>query len=171
MDGVPVACNSAIVNHFIAINGSFHDSLREKFIVFDDEVVITGSHRENLGEGEVPYPEGIFFHEQDLLSACQRFGLKPGILEDKPAQHRLNPERELDLLCLVGAMSCLLARCKGVDCTQEWHHLSDTFIDELFETLAGLGVAIDGKNKFEFERLIAEGVKYINNRPTISREG
>jgi hypothetical protein len=169
--GLPVACNSAIVNHFMAINGTYNDDQREKFIVFDDEVMITGGQREKLGDGEIPYPNGIFFHEQDLLSACQRFGLKPGKFEDAPSQHRLNPERELDLLCLVGAMSCLLAQQKGVDCTLEWHHLTDAFLDELFDILEGLGIVIDGKNKFEFERLIAEGVKYVNHRPDMAREG
>ena len=169
--GMPVGCNSAIVNQFIAINGGFNDKLREKFIVFDDELVITASRRERLGDGEIAYPEGVFFHEQDLLSACQRFGLKPGDIQETGDSHKLNPERELDLLCMVGAMSCVLARHKGVDNCQAWHHLSDTFIDELFETMQTLGITIDGKSKFEFERLIAEGVKYVNNRPSMVKQG
>lgn len=169
--GMPVGCNSAIVNHFMAINGSFNNDLQEKFLVFDDEVEITAGRLDKLGDAEIAYPEGIYFLEQDLLSACQRFGLQPGKFEEIPSLHRLNPERELDLLCMVGAMSCLLARRKGVDCTQEWHHLTDAFLDELFETLQGLGVAIDGKDKFEFERLIAEGVKFVNTQPAMARQG
>jgi len=59
-------------------------------------------------------------------------------------------------------MSCLLARHKGVDCTQAWHHLSDAFIEELFEIMSGLGISIDGRSKFELERLIGEAVKFIS---------
>ncbi|MEJ2394387.1 MAG: hypothetical protein P8Z77_06290, partial [Candidatus Thiodiazotropha sp.] len=36
--GIPVGCNSALVNGFMSINGSYNKDLLEKFIVFDDEL-------------------------------------------------------------------------------------------------------------------------------------
>ena len=163
--GIPVGCNSALVNQFMAINGSYAKELLERFIVFDDEVVI-GVGNESTSADDLRYPNSIYFRESELLRLCDRFGLTPSevdseLLPDSTMQTG-NPEREVDLLCMVGGLSCLLARAKGVDDSQEWHHLSDSFIDELFELLGGLGVPVDGRNKFRLERLISEGVKFVN---------
>ena len=161
---IPVGCNSALINGYMAINGSYNKELLEKFIVFDDELVI-GVDGKGGGENAIDYPSGIFLRESDLLRLCDRFGLSPVGVESEPMQQSLKPERGTDLLCMVGALSCLLAHQQGVDYTQEWQHLSDSFIDELFEVMERLGIPTDGKNKFAFERLISEGVKMVCNRP------
>ena len=163
--GIPVGCNSALVNQFMAINGSYNKELLERFIVFDDEVVIGVGTDSPTGD-ELLYPKSIYFRESELLRLCERFGLTPSEVDSElipdSALQSSSPEREVDLLCMVGGLSCLLARSKGVDFSQEWHHLSDSFIDELFELLDGLGVPVEGKNKFRLERLISEGVKFVN---------
>jgi len=169
-DGIPVGCNNALVNNYSAINGVFRRELLEKFIVFDDELVISAGEGKVAEEGEIIYPSGVFFRESDLRSTCARFGLVPGKSEDELNRHQLHPDRELDLLRLIGAMSCLLARHRGVDYAQEWHHLSDAFIDELFETMSKLGIDTEGKTKFIIERLIAEGVKIVHV-PAIAPRG
>jgi hypothetical protein len=163
--GIPIGCNSALVNSYMAINGSYSEELLEKFIVFDDEVVIGVGSGVSPGD-DLVYPTSIFYRETDLLKICEHFGLLPnevdsGLITDSSLQST-DPEREVDLLCMVGSLSCLLARQKGIDFTQEWHHLSDSFIDELFELMEGVGITVDGKNKFRYERLIAEGVKFVN---------
>lgn len=162
-NGIPVGCNSALINGHMAINGSYNKDLLEKFIVFDDELVI-GVGGKGEGENDLDYPAGIFFRESDLLKICDRFGLSPVGVESESVQQSLKTERGTDLLCMVGALSCLLARHRGVDYTREWHHLSDSFIDELFDVMSSLGIPTEGKNKFVFERLISEGVKMVNSR-------
>lgn len=165
--GIPVGCNSALVNGFMSINGSYNKDLLEKFIVFDDELVI-GAGTEASPHDDLTYPSSIYYRESELLKLCDRFGLTPSEVDsdwvsDSSLQSS-NPEREVDLLCLVGGLSSLIAHNKGVDFAQEWHHLSDAIIDELFELMEGLGVAVDGKNKFRYERLISEGVKFVMGR-------
>jgi hypothetical protein len=163
--GIPVGCNSALVNPFMAINGSYDKALFEKFIVFDEELVIGVGNETSPGD-DLFYPNSIFFSESELLRLCERFGLTPSevdseFISDSTLQSS-SPEREVDLLYMVGGLSCLMAKHRGIDFTQEWHHLSDSFIDDLFELLEQLGVSVDGKNKFRYERLISEGVKFIN---------
>jgi hypothetical protein len=165
--GIPVSCNSALINGFMAINGSFNNELLEKFIVFDDELVI-GAGTETSPTDDLTYPSSIYYRESDLLKLCERFGLIPtevdsDLITDSSLQS-VNPEREVDLLCMVGGLSCLLARQKGIGDSREWHRLSDAFIDELFELMEGLGIPVDGKNKFRYERLITEGVNFINRK-------
>jgi hypothetical protein len=165
--GMPVGCNSALVNSYMAINGSFNKDLLEKFIVFDDEVMI-GAGPETSPDDYLVYPSGIYYRESDLHTLCRRFGLIPtevdsGLVTDSSLQSS-NPEREVDLLNLVGGLACLLARQRGVDYFQETHHLSDAFIDELFAVMEGLGISVDGKRKFLYERLISEGVKFVVRR-------
>ncbi len=167
LQGIPVGCNSALVNVFMTINGTYNKELLEKFIVFDDELVIgTGSETSPKDEMNLSYPSSIYYRESDLIKLCDRFGLIPSDVDSElvsdSALQSVNPEREVDLLCMVGGLTCLLARQKGVDDTQEWHHLSDAFIDELFELMDGFGFSVDGKNKFRYERLISEGVKFVN---------
>ncbi len=164
--GIPVGCNSALVNHFMAINGSYHKELLEKFLVFDDELVI-GAGSEASTEDDLVYPTSIYYRESELLRLCERFGLIPSEVDSDligdSALQSANPEREIDLLYLVGGLSCLLAQLKGVDERQEWHHLSDAFIDDLFHTMAELGISVEGRNKFRFERLISEGLKVLKS--------
>jgi hypothetical protein len=165
--GMPVGCNSALVNSYMAINGSFNKELLEKFIVFDDEVMI-GAGSETSPDDYLVYPSGIYYRESDLHELCLRFGLTPsevdsGLVTDSSLLSA-NPDREVDLLNLVGGLSCLLARQGGVDDSHETHHLSDTFIDELFEVMEGLGISVDGKRKFLYECLISEGVKFVIRR-------
>jgi hypothetical protein len=166
--GIPVGCNSALVNGFMAINGSYNKELLEKFIVFDDELVI-GVGREASPQDDLLYPTSIYFRESELLKLCERFGLIPSEVDsDWVSDSNLqstSPEREVDLLCLIGGLSSLIAQKKGIDYTQNWPHLSDAIIDELFELMEELGIAVDGKNKFRYERLITEGVKFVMGRP------
>ncbi len=165
--GIPIGCNSALVNGFMAINGSYSKDLLEKFIVFDDELVI-GTGMETSPGDDLVYPTSIYYRESELLKLCERFGLIPtevdsDLITDSALQS-VNPEREVDLLSLVGGLSCLLARERGVGDTQEWHQMSEAFLDELFELMEGLDIPVDGKNKFRYERLISEGVRFVNRR-------
>ncbi|MGD8909457.1 MAG: hypothetical protein PVF13_05125 [Chromatiales bacterium] len=165
--GFSVNCNSALVNDFIEINGSFNNALLEKFIVFDDELVI-GAGAEPSPNDDLTYPSSIYYRESELLKLCERFGLIPkgGDFDQisNSTLQRVNSAREADLLYMVGGLACLLARQKGIGDSQEWYHLSDAFIDDLFELMVGLGILVDGRNKFRYERLIAEGVKFINRQ-------
>ncbi len=165
--GIPVGCNSALVNDYMAINGSFNKQFMEKFIVFDDELVI-GVGSEVSPEDDLLYPTSIFYRESDLLKHCNRFGITPSEVDSElvtdSSLQSANPEREVDLLSMVGGLSYLLARQKGIDHSQDWHQLSDTFLDELFELMEGMGVSVEGKSKFRYERLISEGVNLINRR-------
>jgi hypothetical protein len=162
--GIPVGCNSALVNGFMAINGSYPEDLLEKFIVFDDEVVI-GVGTEITCEDDLVYPNSIYYRESDLLTLCERFGLVPNEVDSElitdSSLDSIIPDREVDLLKMVGGLSCLLAKQKGVDHSQAWYDLSDAFIDELFQVMEKLGVSVEGKNKFRFERLIFEGLKMV----------
>jgi hypothetical protein len=162
--GIPVGCNSALVNHYMAINGTFNSVFLEKFIVFDDELVI-GAGSEVTAEDDLVYPTSIYYRESDLLKVCNRFGITPSEVDsDFIADSNLqipHSERETDLLYLVGALSSLLAAQKGVHTSKEWHHLSDAFIDDLFELMGSRGIAVDGKHKFRFERLISEALKRL----------
>jgi len=160
--GFPISCNNARLNDYSTVNGVFRSELLEKFIVFDDELLISVDADKVADEGEVVYPAGVFFRESDLCATCGRFGLVPGELGEEERRPPLSPGREFDLLRTIGAMSCLLARQRGVDFAQEWHHLSDSFIDELFETMSALGVDTEGKAKFLYERLISEGVRLVH---------
>ncbi|MCU7843712.1 MAG: hypothetical protein KZQ93_07705 [Candidatus Thiodiazotropha sp. (ex Monitilora ramsayi)] len=160
---MPVGCNSALVNGFMAINGSFTKDLLEKFIVFDDELTI-GITGDDSPHHDLDYPSSIYFRESDLLKICERFGLNPAGAESDSIPHSQKLEREEDLLRTVGALSCLLAKERGVDITNEWHHLSDSFIDELFDIMREMGISTEGKNKFVVERLISEGVRFVHNR-------
>lgn len=40
-------------------------------------------------------------------------------------------------------------------------HISEIIIDDLFIMLSGMGIEVDGKQKFLYEKLISEGVKSI----------
>lgn len=160
--GFPVSCNNARLNGYSTVNGAFRHELLEKFIVFDDELLISVNADKVAEEGEVAYPAGVFFRESDLCATCAKFGLVPGEPGERERCQPLPPGRELELLKTIGAMSCLLARQRGVDFAQEWHHLSDSFIDELFETMSALGVNTEGKAKFLYERLISEGVRLVH---------
>jgi hypothetical protein len=165
--GISVGCNSAMINSFMAINGIFNKDLLAKFIVFDDEVVIGAGSDSSLHDN-LTYPASIYYRESDLFKLCERFGLDPKevdseLVNDSRLQS-VNPEREVDLLCMVGSLSCLLARQKEVADNLEGHQLSDAFIDELFELMAGLGISVNGKSKFRYERLIAESVKFVRHR-------
>jgi hypothetical protein len=169
--GIPVGCNSAMINSFMAINGTFNKDFLAKFIVFDDELVI-GAGLESSQDDDLTYPSSMYYRESDLFKLCERFGLDPtevdsDLITDSSLQS-VNPERDVDLLCMVGCLSCLLARQKGGVENLEGHQLSDAFIDELFELMASLGISVDGKSKFRYERLIREGVKFVNRRAEMS---
>ena len=44
---------------------------------------------------------------------------------------------------------------------RDGQHISEIIIDDLFTMMDGLGVDVDGKKKFLYERLISKGVKSI----------
>jgi hypothetical protein len=161
--GMPVGCNSALINGFMSINGDYNKNLLEKFLVFDDELTIgvAGGDKSNL---DLQYPDNIYLRESDLVKLCERFGLMLSGDKHRPASQQVKLEREQELLQIIGSLAYLLAKDRDVDLQTEWNHLSDTFIDELFLVLESLGNTIEGKHKFQYERLISEGVRFVHAR-------
>ncbi|MCG8012189.1 MAG: hypothetical protein JAY64_10870, partial [Candidatus Thiodiazotropha weberae] len=71
-------------------------------------------------------------------------------------------ESTLDELNLIGALACMLAMNNDLEeSLRDGQHISEIIIDDLFTMLDGLGVEMDGKKKFLYERLISKGVKSI----------
>ncbi|MEW8395418.1 MAG: hypothetical protein AB2707_04585, partial [Candidatus Thiodiazotropha sp.] len=75
---------------------------------------------------------------------------KPVIVEDEV------------MLKVIGALACMLAMDNDLEASlQNEQHISEIIIDDLFAMLDGMGVDIDGKQKFLYERIISDGVKTI----------
>jgi hypothetical protein len=162
-NGMPVGCNSALINGFMSINGDYNKSLLEKFLVFDDELTIGVAGDDNSNH-ELRYPESIYLRESDLVKICDRFGISPKAGEIESNGGAVQLEREQELLQIIGSLAFQLAKDRNIDLDTEWHHLSDSFIDELFVTMESLGISVEGKQKFQYERLISEGVRFVHGR-------
>ncbi len=162
-NGMTVGCNSALINGFMSINGDYNKSLLEKFLVFDDELTI-GVAGDDASKHDLYYPENIYLRESDLVKICDRFGLSPKADEAGSASNAVQVERERELLQIIGSLAFQLAKERKIDLATDWHHLSDSFIDELFETMESLGISVEGKRKFQYERLISEGVRFVHDR-------
>ncbi|MEW8626921.1 MAG: hypothetical protein AB2551_14285 [Candidatus Thiodiazotropha sp.] len=169
--GLPVTCNSALIDHHMSINGVVREELFQKFLVFDDELLIGLSV--DKGESAYNYPSDISFYHEDLHDMCNRIGIKPGTpVDPSPDSQPLTPsadsqpldssESTLDELNLIGALACMLAMNSDLEeSLRDGQHISEIIIDDLFTMLDGLGVDVDGKKKFLYERLISKGVKSI----------
>ncbi|MCG7915223.1 hypothetical protein A3194_00160 [Candidatus Thiodiazotropha endoloripes] len=178
--GLPVTCSSALIDHHMSINGVVREELFQKFLVFDDELLIGLSV--NKGSSAYNYPSDISFYHEDLHQICDRFGIKPGVpVDPSPDTQSLTPpsesqplipssdslpletsENSLDELNLIGALACMLAMNSDLEeSLRDGQHISEIIIDDLFTMLDGLGVDVDGKKKFLYERLISMGVKSI----------
>ncbi|MEW8323853.1 MAG: hypothetical protein AB2606_14495 [Candidatus Thiodiazotropha taylori] len=178
--GLPVTCNSALIDHHMSINGVVREELFQKFLVFDDELLIGLSV--DKGNNAYNYPSSISFYQEDLHQMCDRIGIKPGVPADpSPDSQPLTPtpdsqlltpssdshsldssESTLDELNLIGALACMLAMNSDLEeSLRDGQHISEIIIDDLFTMLDGLGVEMDGKKKFLYERLISKGVKSI----------
>ncbi|MES9992003.1 MAG: hypothetical protein ABW098_08620 [Candidatus Thiodiazotropha sp.] len=154
---LPVAYNSAIIDHNITINGAIRDDLFQKFLVFDDELLIGSGKGEQ--DNEYNYPDDMHFNQIDLNRVCDAFGIQRPELE--PQSKPLIVEDEV-MLKVIGALACMLAMNNDLEASlQDEKHISEIIIDDLFAMLEGMGVDIDGKQKFLYERLISDGVKSI----------
>jgi hypothetical protein len=154
---LPVTYSSAIIDHNITINGVIREDLFQKFLVFDEELVI-GEGKGEL-ENEFNYPNDIHFNHVDLSSVCDVYGIQlpESELNSKP----IVVEEELTLQ-VIGALACMLAMNNDLEGSlHDGQHISEIIIDDLFAMLSGMGVELDGKQKFLYERLVSDGVKTI----------
>ncbi|MCU7904419.1 MAG: hypothetical protein KZQ76_00955 [Candidatus Thiodiazotropha sp. (ex Epidulcina cf. delphinae)] len=158
--GEPVTCGSALIDHHLSINGEVREDLLQKFLVFDDELLVG----KDMGkeENEYNYPKSLCFHRSDLNRVCERYGIQSAPGGEGTAISKPSPDGEEDMLNVIGALSCMLAMNNDLESSLHGgQHISEIIIDDLFTMMSGLGVSIDGKNKFHYERLISDGVKSI----------
>ncbi|MES9941676.1 MAG: hypothetical protein ABW104_01620 [Candidatus Thiodiazotropha sp. 6PLUC2] len=160
--GVSVTCSSALIDHHMSINGIIREELFRKFLVFDEELLIGLSVEK--GENSFNYPADISFHQDDLHKICTTIGILPEEPEQvSPQSEPLDSNNlELDQMNVIGALACMLAMNRDLEGSlQDGQHISEIIIDDLFTMMGGLGVNVDGKKKFLYERLISKGVKSI----------
>ncbi|MBT3045943.1 MAG: hypothetical protein G8D61_04445 [gamma proteobacterium symbiont of Ctena orbiculata] len=154
---LPVTYSSAIIDHNITINGAVRDDLFQKFLVFDDELIIGSGKGEQ--DNEFNYPGDIHFNQIDLNRVCDAYGIQRP--ETEPHSKPVIVEDEV-MLKVIGALACMLAMDNDLEASlQNEQHISEIIIDDLFAMLDGMGVDIDGKQKFLYERIISDGVKTI----------
>jgi hypothetical protein len=155
--GLLVTYSSAIIDHNITINGAVRDDLFQRFLVFDEELLIGEGKGEQ--ENEINYPNGIHFNFTDLSRVCDAYGIQRP--ESGPQSRPIVAEGEVALQ-VIGALACMLAMNNDLESSlQDELHISEIIIDDLFVMLNGMGVDIGGKQKFLYEKLISEGVKTI----------
>ncbi|MCU7918747.1 MAG: hypothetical protein KZQ99_03105 [Candidatus Thiodiazotropha sp. (ex Dulcina madagascariensis)] len=158
--GMPVTCSSALIDRHLVINGEVREDLLQKFLVFDDELLVGADMGQ--GENEYNYPKSLCFHRSDIRRIYDLYGIHTGLGEEETAKPRPSPDGEGDMLNVIGALACMLAMNNDLESSlQDGQHISEIIIDDLFTMMSGLGVSIDGKNKFHYERLISDGVKSI----------
>jgi hypothetical protein len=159
---VLVIYSSAIVDHNIIIDGVVRDDLFQKFLVFDEELHIGTGKGER--ENEINYPNDIHYNYNDLKRVCDANGIEhhESVSQSTPQSNpALNAEDEITLR-VIGAMACMLAMNKDLEGSlHNQQHISEIIIDDLFEMLRGMGLEIDGREKFLYEKLISNGVKSI----------
>jgi hypothetical protein len=154
---LPVIYSSAIIDRNITINGVVRDDLLRKFLVFDDELLIGADKGEH--ENEINYPYGIHLNYYDLNRVCSTYGIER---RESGSQTQLDDVEDKDSLQLIGALAYMLAMHKDLEGSlQSRQHISEIIIDDLFEMLSGIGFDVDGKQKFQYEKLITDGVKTI----------
>ncbi|MGD8911522.1 MAG: hypothetical protein PVI97_19865 [Candidatus Thiodiazotropha sp.] len=154
---LPVSYSSTIIDHNITINGVVRNDLFQKFLVFDEELLI-GEGKGAL-ENEFNYPQDILFNYTDLECVCDSYGIRR--TNSEPQTQPLVVEEQIALK-VIGALACMVAMNNDLDSSlQDEQYMSDIIIDDLFTVLDGMGIEIDGKQKFLYERLISEGVKSI----------
>jgi hypothetical protein len=156
-NNMPVTYSSAIIDHNITINGVVRDDLFQKFLVFDEELLIGEGKGEQ--DHEINYPNDIHFNYNDLNSVCDTYGIQHH--KSEPQSRPIDIEGEFPLQ-VIGALACMLAMNKDIEgMLHKEEPISEIIIDDLFEMLGGMGLNIDGKQKFLYEKLISEGVKKI----------
>jgi hypothetical protein len=154
---LPVTYSSAIIDHNITINGAVRNDLFRKFLVFDDELLIGEGKGEQ--DNEFNYPHDIHFNHTDLKRVCDAYGIQRP--DSEPTSTPVVIEEEVTLK-VIGALACMLAMDSDLESSlQDEQNMSEIIIDDLFIMLSGMGVEIDGKQKFLYEKLISEGVKSI----------
>jgi hypothetical protein len=104
---------------------------------------------------------------------CSRIGIRPGAAEKQASDNQplslsqdsqpLDPSEDgYDQMSLIGALACMLAMNNDLEGSlRNGQHISEIIIDDLFTMMGGLGIDVDGKKKFLYERLISKGVKSI----------
>ncbi|MES9972482.1 MAG: hypothetical protein ABW092_20805 [Candidatus Thiodiazotropha sp.] len=154
---LPVTYSSAIIDHNITINGVVREDLFQKFLVFDEELVIGEGKGEQ--DNEFNYPNEIHFNHIDLSRVCDEYGIQ--LPESEPHSKPIIVEEEVTLK-VIGALACMLAMNNDLEGSlHNGQHISEIIIDDLFAMLSGMGVDLDGKQKFLYERLVSDGVKSI----------
>jgi hypothetical protein len=162
--GLPVTCSSAIIDHHMSINGAQKEEFFHKFLVFDDELLITTEVTDK--ENTFNYPADICFHQDDLNQFCESIGVLPGTQMHESlspvSELDTHTEEEVDKLNVIGALACMLAMNNDLESSlQNGQHISEIIIDDLFTMMGGMGVDIDGRKKFLYEKLISSGVKSL----------
>jgi hypothetical protein len=154
---LPVTYSSAIIDRNITINGVVRNDLFQKFLVFDEELLI-GEGKGAL-DNEFNYPQDILFNHIDLERICNAYGIRR--TNSEPESRSLVVEEQVALK-VIGALACMVAMNNDLDSSLlDEQYMSDIIIDDLFSVLDGMGIEIDGKQKFLYEKLISEGVKSI----------
>jgi hypothetical protein len=154
---LPVTYSSAIIDHNITINGTVRNDLFQKFLVFDDELLVGEGKGEQ--DNEFNYPNDIHFSHNDLDRVCETYGIQR--LDSGSTSKPIVVKEELTLK-VIGTLACMLAMDKDLEGSlRDRQNMSEIIIDDLFEMLTSMGIEIDGKQKFLYERLISEGVKSI----------
>ncbi|MEW8028498.1 MAG: hypothetical protein AB2792_15940 [Candidatus Thiodiazotropha sp.] len=154
---LPVTYSSALIDHNITINGVVRNDLFQKFLVFDEELLIGDGKGEM--ENEFNYPADMHFNHDDLNRVCDTYGIQR---PDSEPQSKPIVVKDEVTLQVIGALACMLAMNNDLEGSlQNQRHISEIIIDDLFTMLSGMGVEVDGKQKFLYERLISEGVKSI----------
>jgi hypothetical protein len=160
--GMSITCSSTLIDHYISVNGIVREELFQKFLVFDEELVIGLSIEK--GDNTFNYPKDISLHQDDLNRICNTIGVHPeeSVQVAPPAQSSNGTEDELEKLNVIGALACMLAMNSDLEGSlQDGQYISEIIIDDLFTMMEGLGIDLDGKKKFLYERLISKGVKSI----------
>ncbi|MET0066664.1 MAG: hypothetical protein ABW076_10020 [Candidatus Thiodiazotropha sp.] len=162
--GMTISYSSALIDQNISINGVCREDFFQKFLVFDDELQIGKTLKD--GENSFKYPTDIHFNQQDLDDFCESIGRRPGeplvqadAMESLP---QASSEDEAQKLKLIGVLACMLAMNNDLEGSlQDGQHISEIIIDDLFTMMSGLGIDMDGRQKFHYERLISCGVKSV----------
>jgi hypothetical protein len=157
--GMSVTCSSTLIDQHMSINGMIREELMQRFLVFDEELLV--GQRVNKNENAFNYPADIYLHVDDLYQLCNTIGIEPG--DQSPQSEPLeNSEEDVEKLNVIGALACMLAMNSDLEGSlQDRQHISEIIIDDLFTMMGGLGIDVNGKKKFLYERLISKGVKSI----------
>jgi hypothetical protein len=161
--GMTVSYSSSLINPYMSINGESREELFQKFLVFDDELLIGKEVR--MGENAFKYPADVYIKQDDLHQLCRTIGIHPGESVQHKSRQDLSMEpadAEQEKEKLIGVLACMLAMNSDLESSlHSEQHLSEIIIDDLFTMMSGLGIEMDGRKKFLYERLITDGVKSV----------